>query len=102
MRDPDEPNTGTPSTQWGWRKVKIQQRRQAHAQSAAKPHRWKYLPRRDPRLHLTLKVAYRGGAECWYIVEARGSAGMFPGHKALHDVLTEITNADRPERPPKQ
>ena len=81
------------STTWTWRKVKIARAPQASRPSAPKGRRWFRLPARDPRERLVLKVHYRGGPECWYQVEARGSMGRFPGHVALHDVMREINRA---------
>lgn len=46
-----------------------------------------------PRRHaLTLRVTYRGGAESWWLIESRGSSGVFPGHLGLEDVMTTVLN----------
>jgi hypothetical protein len=37
-------------------------------------------------------VTYRGGAESWWLIDARGSIGVFPGHAALEDVMAQIFN----------
>jgi hypothetical protein len=42
---------------------------------------------RDP---LTMKVRYRGGAEAWWLIEARGRSVAFPGHMCIHDVMREV------------
>jgi hypothetical protein len=42
--------------------------------------------------HLTIKVRYRGGSESWWLVEARGSQGVFPGHCQLEDVMRAVLN----------
>lgn len=39
---------------------------------------------------MTITIKYRGGAECWYEIRARGSLGRFHGATALHDVMREI------------
>lgn len=39
---------------------------------------------------ITLRVTYRGGAECWYLVKARGCRQVFPGHCALEDVMSRV------------
>lgn len=57
---------------------------------AAGASRWGRLSRRDKSARLTITVKYRGGAEAWYHVEARGSNGAFPGYRSLHDVMREI------------
>jgi hypothetical protein len=47
--------------------------------------------RRWPRSEkLTLKVYWRGGAESYWLVEARGSSGVFPGHASIEDVLHQV------------
>jgi hypothetical protein len=53
------------------------------------------LRRRNPREKLTLTISYRGGAEAWWLIEARGSSGVFPGVAALHDVMREILSEPR-------
>jgi hypothetical protein len=61
-----------------------------HRTARAKRGRWRHL-RRWPRTErLTLKVLYRGGAESWWLVEARGTQGVFPGHASLEDVLHQV------------
>jgi hypothetical protein len=42
--------------------------------------------------HLTIKVTYRGGAESWWLVEARGSTGVFPGSCYIEDVMAAVFN----------
>lgn len=42
--------------------------------------------------HLTLKVTYKGGSESWWLIEARGASGVFPGHLSLEDVMARIFN----------
>lgn len=50
------------------------------------------MPRWNPRKRLTITVYYRGGPQCWYQVESRGSMGRFTGDAQLHDVMQEIYN----------
>lgn len=52
------------------------------------------LTTRDPREPLTITVTYRGGAECWYEIRARGTTIRRPGHVAIHDLFRWI-NGDR-------
>jgi hypothetical protein len=59
--------------------------------SAAKPLRWFGRPRVDWRQPTTLRIKYRGGAEGWVEVHARGSVGRFPGHATILDVIAEVT-----------
>ena len=81
-----------PSTTWEWKRVKVSASRREGRQNVPKAPRWGRLARRNPKDALTLRITYRGGAECWYLVEARGSHGVFPGHAALHDVMRKINN----------
>ncbi len=46
-------------------------------------------PRHRP---LTIVIKHRGGAESWWLVKARGSQGVFPGHLALEDVMSCVCN----------
>jgi hypothetical protein len=90
-------NSRTPSATWAWRRVKIASAPQGPTTRDAKHRRWYHLRQRDPREWLTITVKYRGGAEAWYEVSARGERGRFPGHRCLHDVMTEI-NQGHPDK----
>lgn len=52
--------------------------------------RWFHLPERKARQRLTITIQYTGGAEAAVHVTARGSAGVFPGHAQLIDVVAEL------------
>jgi len=85
-----ETNSRTASTTWGWRQVKLQPARRAQSGARQGPSRFSGLsrwPRREP---ITLTVTYRGGAESWWLVRARGRTVAFPGHRTLEDVLAEV------------
>lgn len=62
------------------------------SKSAPKARRWGGLVRRSGREALTIRVTYRGGAEAWYLVEARGRSGVFTGVRSLHEVMQEVNN----------
>lgn len=83
-------NTRLPSTNWEWRRVKVRRPAGGQGDSAAKPLRWFHLPPWPTRRPLSITVLYRGGPEAWYEIRARGTAGRFPGHVALHDALAEV------------
>jgi hypothetical protein len=87
------PNGRSSSTTWGWRRVKIASAPQGPTTRDAEHRRWYHLRARDPREWQTLTIKYRGGAEAWYEVSARGERGRFPGHRALHDVMEEINQS---------
>jgi hypothetical protein len=63
-----------------------------HDTARAKRGRWRHLARWPRSRSLTLTVLYRGGAESWWLVSARGSQGVFPGHCALEDVMHQVFN----------
>lgn len=88
--EPKEPEQSFPSTTWEWRKAKIKAPHGRNAQSARRAVRWTQMPMRMRRDPLTIKVTWRGGPECWYQVNARGSWGRFPGHLSFHDVMATI------------
>ncbi len=63
--------------------------------------RWRHLARWPRARKLGITVTYRGGAESWWLIQARGSQGVFPGHAALEDVMARVLNepvmvADQP------
>ncbi len=83
------------STTFEWRRVKMKPPPAGHDGARAKRGRWRHLGRWPRTQHLTMKVQYRGGAESWWLVSARGSQGVFPGHCALEDVMSQIMNEGR-------
>lgn len=92
MASDQEPNTRISSTTWGYRRVKLLSPARASGGSVPQARLWRQLSRWDPRKVITITVSYRGGAEAWYEVHARGSVGRFPGGTALHDVMRSIYN----------
>ena len=60
------------------------------ASTSRRGRRWYGLPKRRMEDGLTVKITYRGGAEAWWLVEARGRSGVFPGHLCIHDVMREV------------
>lgn len=83
-------NERSGSTTWIYEPDKISAARREGKARPAKPARWRGLSRRNAKDKLTVTITYRGGAEAWYLVEARGRSGVFPGVAALHDVMEEI------------
>lgn len=84
----DDGNKRTPSTTFGWRKVKIGQAPQAGMTGRRKATPLSALAKRDPRKPLSITVTFRGGPECWWELRARGAVVRRPGHLQLHDVLS--------------
>lgn len=84
-----DPNSSSPSATWAYRRVKITpppQRPRKNDAEGVLPA----LPRWNPREPLSLQVTYRGGAEAWWEIRARGRVWRRPGWQALDDVLAEV------------
>lgn len=90
----DNKSPGRVSTTWVHKPDRIRAGSAPQARRAAGSSRWGRLSRRRAEERLTITVKYRGGAECWYHIEARGSGGAFPGVMALHDVMREINEGN--------
>lgn len=86
----NETYDSSPSTTFAWKRVKMPAtRRRPNVTASQSPSR-PALARWDGREPLTVLVTYRGGAEAWYEVKARGRTYRFPGVTALHDALERI------------
>lgn len=89
MEKEQHQNSSSGSTTWDWRKVKIRQAPEAEGRVERSESLRSLLgwPIRRP---MTIRVKYRGGAECWWELHARGRMIRRPGSLALHDVLREF------------
>jgi hypothetical protein len=81
-----------PSTTYEYRKVKIKTPPAGHRTVRAKRGRWYRFATWPRHRKLSLTISHRGGAESWWLVEARGSHGAFPGHLCLDDVMAVVCN----------
>lgn len=88
-------NTGSESTTWEYRKVKMSRRRRPDQDSAPKGHRWRRFRARDPREPITITLKYRGGPEAWVEVRGRGETNRYPGWVALYDLVRDINQMDK-------
>lgn len=68
----------------------IRQRPEGPSSTSPKASSQGQLARRNPREPITILVTYRGGAEGWWEIKARGRVWRVPGVLALHDVLMGI------------
>ncbi len=84
--------TGVPSTTFQWRKVKMKPPPAGHDTARAKRGRWSRFSTWPRRRSLTIEIVWRGGPESWWLVKARGSHGVFPGHMAIEDVMAQVLN----------
>lgn len=75
------------STTWSVKRVMVRRAPQASVDSALKGHRWKKLPARNPRDPLSLTVKWRGGAEAWVEIHARGDFVRVPGWVPIADIV---------------
>lgn len=102
MTSSDYNHGSYPSTTWAWKKVKIDPAPRRQQAQRPKGGRWHLLPWRDRRKPLQVTLKYRGGAECWVEVHARGAQGRFPGYVAIIDILNEICQySSFPGNPPR-
>jgi hypothetical protein len=83
-------NGRIPSTTWKWSTRTIRVPAGGHKQEPAEGSPTKRLYERERRKPLTVVVTYRGGAECWWELRARGKVVRMPGVMALHDVLSQF------------
>jgi len=90
MATSSKANKGSTSTTYGWKPVKVTRQRRNGQHGSAGGRRWHGLTRRPKESQLTLTVTYKGGSEAWWLVQARGRSGVFPGYRAIHDVMAEI------------
>lgn len=90
MATSDASNTRTGSTTWEWQTRRVRAVARQGQQGVRKAGRFRGLQRRDSKSRLTLTIAYKGGTEAWYVVEARGRVVPFTGVTALHDMMREI------------
>lgn len=90
MAEPTDTNDCSGSNTVVWKRVIVRGTPAGRAKRLPKAGRFSGLTRRNPRDRLTLTVAYKGGAEGWWVVEARGRVGAFPGGMSLVDVMAEI------------
>jgi hypothetical protein len=88
--DSTESNGCLPSTTWAYKKVKITPPAEGQGSARRKADLLRRLAIRDARKPTTLVVTYRGGAECWVEVRARGRVYRRPGYTALSDLVLEI------------
>lgn len=79
---PVPPHKCSPSHTSLAKPVKIGQPPQANVDSGPKAHLLP-LALRKP---VTLTLSYRGGAEGWVEVRARGAIWRFPGSTVIHDI----------------
>lgn len=79
------------STTWKWKQVRMARPPEAMSTAPRTGHRWRRLPRIDWRKPLHLTITYRGGAEAWVEIHARGDLGRYTGDTAIIDVLLDIT-----------
>lgn len=83
------------STTFEWKRVKMSRPPNGQPEKPAQRGRWFHLPARNWRQPLTLSVKYRGGAEGWVEVRARGGVGRYPGYTTLIEVLADANSLDR-------
>lgn len=91
-------NARSESTTWTHEPDRIRRSRREGQQERPPQASFKGLSRRNPRERLTIQVTYRGGAEGWWLIEARGTRQAFPGSLDLHTVMTAVNQSWRLDR----
>ena len=90
MANRDESNTSLPSTNWAWKRVKIE----PHPQGDQAGRRRRTAGRRSPGTgwlrRQQMVVEYRGGPEASYIIRVNGKTWRYSGALCLHDVMTHV------------
>ncbi len=81
-----------PSTTWAYKKVKMKPPPARQSGVRTKRGRWHGLATWPRSRSLTVTIAYRGGAESWWLVGARGRHGVFAGSAAIEDVMAAVCN----------
>jgi len=84
------------STTWTLGEVKIARPPKAPGNRAEAPQRGVQLLQREAREPCTWLVSWRGGAEAWIEVRARGRTWRFPGHVCIAEAVLEVANGRRP------
>jgi len=92
-RDDDTPRTPA-STTWELNRVKMRRQPPPKKAAVGGADRLPALRARDPRNRITVSLQYSGGAEAWWVIQARGREWRVPGVMALQDVMNKI-NASR-------
>lgn len=90
MANEVQSNEHSPSTAWEWRRVRVTRGAAGSKAAARKGHRWRRFPRLDRSKPLQLRVVYRGGAQAWIVVTARGETNVYPGDVALLDLMSDV------------
>lgn len=78
------------STTWVWKKVKIRQSAGGHGHSTRAKRGFLRLGRSPRHLPVRVTLTYKGGAESWWLVQARGESQVFSGSTALEDVMARV------------
>src|SRR5215213_8195219 len=85
-------NDCSPSTTIVWETARIPRRRQPQSTAAAKQRPKSLLVTREEREPLFLTVTYKGGAEGWVIVQARGRVVPVPGWWSLLELVLDVNS----------
>ena len=90
QRKSDKPEA---STTWAYRKIRVRATPTEGGRVSRPEGPTTSLSYREPRRPLWIEIRYVGGLECSWLVAYRGRVRRFPGHMALHDVLTAVNGA---------
>lgn len=88
--DPETSNTCLLSTTWEWRKVMLRASVAPAGESAPTALRSGFRTPRSWRRPLGIRLTYRGGPECSWLIQTADGHYRFPGHMALADVALRL------------
>lgn len=85
--------TRSTSNTWALKVIKIRRPAGGQKDSAAKPHRFHGLRRRNPKDWVDVRLKYAGGGSGWVVVMARGRVVPYPADAWLLDVVLDVNNS---------
>lgn len=83
-------NSSSTSTTWVAKPDRMRGTRREGQQDVPQAPSFRKMRQRKRSDPLEVRIRYRGGSEAWWLVEARGTRQAFPGHMALHDVMSIV------------
>lgn len=88
------PNECTPSTTWEWRRVKVRRRPQGTSTARRRRSTGAQMAPRNAVDPLQIVVRYRGGAEAWWRIDARGETYIMPGWVDIESAFRMINDGN--------
>jgi hypothetical protein len=90
MTSDDELEQTFGSTRYAWKRVKVSPPPAGQTTARRRRSSFLRLPRADRTRPVRIEILYRGGAESWWLVKARGEHQVFPGCVSLDDLMARV------------